>query len=196
MHNQHQDLVWFKECLANQELVQRLKAIKLIITDIDGSLTDGNLAYTAEQENSRRFSTEDGFAIVKAIKANILIAFLSGKGHGSISVRARILGIPNDLCIGGQSDKLVVIQEIQKKYGILDSEVLIFGDDHYDAVVKKQNPALMLAVPLNAPFYYHNFADIVVPRNGGDHAYRRLLDLILYIQGKHFDQDLITQALP
>ncbi|MBX9830881.1 hypothetical protein K2X40_02905 [Candidatus Babeliales bacterium] len=195
MNKQHQDLLWFKQSLENKELVEQLKKIKLIIADIDGSLTDGNLEYTEEKENSRRFSTQDGFGIIKAMKAGILVAFLSGKDHGSIKARAQLLGIPNDLFIGGRKDKLVVIEQIQQKHELADHEVLIFGDDHFDAFVKQQNPSILLATPSNAPFYYHNFADLVVPREGGNHSFRLLVDLILYFQGKHFDHQLITQAL-
>ncbi|MBY0352783.1 hypothetical protein K2W90_00285 [Candidatus Babeliales bacterium] len=195
MNKQHQDLLWFKQCLEKKELVEQLKKIKLIIADIDGSLTDGNLEYTEEKENSRRFSTQDGFGIIKAMKAGILVAFLSGKDHGSIKARAQLLGIPDDLFIGGRKDKLVVIQQIQQKHGLSDNEVLMFGDDHFDALVKQQNPAFIFAVPNNAPFYYHDFANVVVPREGGHHAFRLLVDLILYVQKKHFDAELITQAL-
>ncbi len=190
------DLTWFKKCLQNNNLVEKLKKIKLIITDIDGSLTDAKIGYTQEDEDARYFSIQDGFAIGSAVKHNLLrIAFLSGKNHNSAFLRAQKLGISREDCIEGREDKLDMICMLQKKHDITHNETIFFGDDWLDTQVKLQEKNLFFSVPCSAPFYFHHVADLVVPKGGGDHAFRLLLDLVLYVQNKHFAQEVIDSAL-
>lgn len=195
MNTTHSDTTWFKESLADQLLANKLQNIKLIITDIDGSLTDGYMDYTTTEELSRRFSILDGMAIAHSQKVGLPIAFLSGKKHQSGALRARKLGIPEDLYFEGREDKKNVIEELVKRLSLNLNNIMLFGDDYFDTVVKTQFPTLVFAAPLNAPFYLHNLADIVLPKQSNNHAFRLLLDLILYLQKKHFAQELIDTAL-
>lgn len=195
MCHQLKDRAWFNQCLTNQSLVEKLQKIKLIVTDIDGSLTDGNIAYTDEKELSRRFSILDGFGIAQAQKAGFVVAFISGKKHQSAHVRAEKLKIPEKLCFDGQEAKGDIIAKLQQEYDITDQEVLLFGDDYFDAIVKTKLKNIVFTCPLNAPFYFQTMADLVIPKNAGNHAFRLLLDLLLYIQKKHFAQELIDASL-
>lgn len=189
------DIAWFKAELENKERVERLKQIKLLILDVDGTLTDGFIDYTEDKEFSRRFSIEDGYAMVLAQRAGLKLALISGKNHNSTQIRAEQLKISSDCVLGGKENKSFYIKQIQEKYKISDSETAIFGDDSLDARVKQELPALFFVTPANAPFYYQAFADLVIPKTGGNHALRLLLDVMLFIQEKHFDQDLINAAL-
>jgi 3-deoxy-D-manno-octulosonate 8-phosphate phosphatase (KDO 8-P phosphatase) len=189
------DLNWFKTELEKKEQITKLKNIKLLILDVDGTLTDGFMDYTEDKEFSRRFSIEDGYAMVLGQKAGLKLVLLSGKNHNSIQLRAEKLKIPSEFVINGHENKSFYIKEIQKKYSIYDSETLIFGDDSLDARAKREIPDIFFVTPANAPFYYQAFADLVIPKTGGNHALRLLLDLILFVQEKHFDQDLIAAVL-
>ena len=72
----------------------------------------------------------------------------------------------------------------------------MWGDDHLDMQLKEANVVGLLAMPANAPFYFQAFADVLVPRNGGEqHAFRLLADLLLYVKGVHPCQSLIEQTL-
>jgi len=107
MNKAQSDKKWFLENLNNKNLFERLKQIKIIITDIDGCLTNANLMisenqYLKDNENSKiigkSFCVQDGFGISTAIKNNlILIAFLSGRSDKATDIRAKMLGIPDDL---------------------------------------------------------------------------------------------------
>jgi 3-deoxy-D-manno-octulosonate 8-phosphate phosphatase (KDO 8-P phosphatase) len=189
------DFDWFKNCLEDKDFVKSLKDIKLVITDVDGSITDGKITCTEDMEFSREFSIQDGFGIGQSIKSGLPVAFLSGKNHGSAQKMAKTIGIPNDLCITGKQEKLVVIQEITKKRDLKLNQILLFGDDFLDARVKLEASNILFSMPQDAPFYLQSYADVVVPRNGGDHAFRLLLDLILYVQSKHFAQSTINNSL-
>jgi len=190
------DTQWFKQCCSNKNLVEQLKNIKLVISDVDGALTDAKVYVAPEGERGRMFSVQDGYIVKYVMKAGIKIALLSGKSNQSTVKRGTDLGIPQDLClVGFNSSKLDIVKELQQKLMITPKHTLCWGDDILDANIKRNNLVSLYACPTNAPFYIKPCADIVVPRSGGDHAFRLLMDLLLYVQGKHFAQELIAQSL-
>ena len=194
MHHYTDEITWFKAQLSNSMLSTKLTTIRLIIADVDGALTD-NMLY--QQENGaeiKGYSVQDGFGITHALKAGLQVAIVTGKSSPIIQERARKLGIPEELCrLGMDKDKKAAVQEIQKILGITKEETVIFGDDVLD--IGARSEAAVFACPLNALFYVRSGADLVVPRTGGDGAFRMLLDLILFLQNKHFATEIIKQAL-
>ena len=190
----NQILSWFKSCLDNKELVDKIKKIKLIITDIDGCLTDGQSFLFEDGNRSKGFSVQDGYATVQALKSGLLIAFLTGRKDNSAKQRAEKLGIPDDMYFegfcNGKKEKTIQIQESKN---INKQETLFFGDDFLDVQCVEQ--AGLFVCPQNSLFYIAHQADLIIPQNGGFHAFRTLLDLMLYIQEKHFAQEMINQAL-
>lgn len=204
MNNYKTDKQWFLGILKKEALVNKIKNIKIIITDIDGSLTNGNLMLADSQYSKdtlyssfigKSFSTQDGFIIDKIIKHNLLlIAFLTGRTDEATKIRAKMLGIPKDLCFTGISQKKIdKVISIQKNKDISKEETLYFGDDFLD--YETTNATAIMASPQNAPFYLQDKADIIIPRDGGNNSFRLLLDLVLYIQNKHFAQSFITNSL-
>lgn len=190
------DKIWFKNCIENKNLISKIEKIKLIVTDIDGALTDGYLYITPDRTDtvSKKFSVQDGFVINEIIKNSLLkIAFLSGRNDAVTKIRAKMLGIPEDMCIIGSTNKPEKIKILQKNNKILKEETLHFGDDFLDYQTK--NEVSIFACPDNAPFYIKHAADLIIPKNSNSNAFRVLLDLILYIQKKHFVQDLIKETI-
>lgn len=187
------DIKWFKSCLENEELSEKLSKIKLVVSDIDGTLTDANIFLPLDSQELKGLSIQDGYITAKAIAAGVNIAYLSGRSSSEITKRAQKLGIPLELCAQGINDKINKVQEMQAFTRVTKEETLIFGDDYMDYEIK--DFSAIYAIPANAPFYFHPAADLVLPKNGGQGAFRLLLDLILYIQNKHFAQDLISKSL-
>lgn len=195
MNSMQLDKPWFIEQLKNKSLCDKLANLKLVVSDIDGSLTDGTMIYRSTGEDARNFSTQDGYAIIHAQQHKLSIAFLSGKNHGSGQHRAQQLGIPDELYFGGKVEKIKKIKKMAKSLTISSNEVLLFGDDYLDVQAKLADPNLLYATPHDSPFYFHHQADLIIPRNGGNHAFRLLLDLILFVQKKHFSQEIIAAFL-
>lgn len=192
----HAHLSWFQAMLNNPRLVRQLKEVTLVITDVDGSLTDGTVHYDANGEADRMYSPQDGFGLRMAMDNGIKVAFLSGNAGSSIISRARKLRIPEALIILGAHDKRVAVKSLQTVAGASSHQTLIFGDDYLDAAVKEYDPGVVFAMPANGIFYLHSLADCVLPSAAGaGSALRLMLDLILYAQGKHFAQHLIRKAL-
>jgi len=190
----YNDLEWFKETLKNKPLIEKFKKIKLILSDVDGCLTNANNHILDSAEEAKCYSVQDGFATSRTIKAGINIALITGKENKNLLVRAKQVKIPEDLVfLGVCKDKIKAVEEVQKKLNIIQEESLFFGNDLLDIETK---PAVNLFVcPSNALFYIKPQADLVLPKPGGCGAFRLMLDLILYVQQKHFAQELIDKAL-
>lgn len=188
-----ENLTWFKKQLQNTELVEQLKKTKLVITDIDGCLTNSNI-YPNGSDETKGFSVQDGFATAKAIKAGLNIALLTGKKGPILEQRAATLGIPPERRFFGYcSDKIKAVKKIQQDGNFSKEETLFFGDDFLDVEVR--SAVKMFVCPNNAIFYIKPQADLVLPRPGGKGAFRLLLDLVMYVQQIHFAQTLIENAL-
>lgn len=189
------DLTWFNQTLANTKLIDQLNQIKLIILDVDGTLTDAGVYVDTDREGGRTFSTQDGFLFKYCAQAGITIALMSGKSNTSTRIRGAELGIPEELCLMGIKEKLPVIRQLQATYQITDLATLMVGDDILDTAVKLAAPAITYACPANAPFYVQSTADLILPRTGGDSAIRLLFDLMLFARNQHPVQDLIANVV-
>ena len=187
-------IAWFKECMANNAIVEKLKNIHLVLSDVDGALTDGSIYYS-DREDGRSFSIPDGFMVEFLKKNNITLVLISGKSHESTIIRGQKLGISKDLCIVGKNNKIPTIQELQKKLHISPEQSLIFGDEVLELHVKEAGLTSIFACPQTAPFYVQTNADLVIPANAGYGCFRLLMDLMLYAQGVHFAQNHIQNAL-
>jgi len=192
----NKDKEWFVACLKNEPLVESLKKIKLVISDIDGCLTDGKVFYDGEShEIQKSFSVQDGYIINQCCKKNLLkIALVTGRKDQAAKKRAEVLSVPKDLYHEGiDSNKSDIVEKTIGNLGITKEESIFFGDDFLD--LQTINSVSMLVSPTNAMFYVHSNSEIVVPRHGGNGALRLLLDLILYIQNKHFAQEFIEESI-
>jgi len=127
------DKNWFINNINNKNLIEKLQKIKVIITDIDGCLTNANLLVT-ENNIGKSFSVQDGFGTSTAIKNKLIdIAFLTGRTDEATKIRAKMLGIPDELCFTGiDQKKIAKIKAIQKLKNITKEETLYFGDDLLD----------------------------------------------------------------
>lgn len=187
---------WFSKILTNQTLIAKLRQVKLIVLDVDGALTDGNIEYGDRYEGRTRwFSTQDGYGARRLVENGFLLAMVTGKSSASVLFRAERFGIPPERCLMDCLHKSAAVARLQQELGLSAEQTLMFGDDVIDVEVKIAQPTSLFVAPYNAPFYIQHKADIVVPLEGGHHAFRLLLDLILYVHGKHIVQELITHAL-
>lgn len=190
--NRH--ITWFKECIADNDLNEKLKNIKLVFSDVDGALTDGSIYYS-DHEDGRSFSIPDGFIVEYLTRNNITLILISGKSHESTIIRGQKLGIPKDHCIISKNNKIPMIEELQKKLQLKPNQSLIFGDEVIELHVKEAGLTSIFACPQTAPFYVKTSADLIVPANAGYGCFRLLMDLMLYAQGVHFATKQIQNAL-
>lgn len=187
---------WFNTALNNKSLIEKLKKISFIIADVDGSLTDGSLHYDSDGEADRLYSPQDGFGMRMAIDNGVKIAILSGNAGASILSRTRKLRIPDNFVVLGSHDKRAAVKNLLTLAETTPEQTLMFGDDYLDAAVKEAIPNIVFAMPNNGVFYLKPLADLISPANGGaESAFRYILDLLLFVQEKHYAQHLIQKLL-
>ena len=162
------------------EVRQRAQAIRLLILDVDGVLTDGRLYFDAKGETLKVFHVRDGHGLKMAQRAGIEVAFVSGRRSDAAYHRAKELGISR--FHEGVRDKVAVMAEIMAAMRIQPAEVAAVGDDLVDLPLMAR-VGLSVAVADAVPEVVAA-AHWVTSLPGGRGAVREVCDLLLKAQGK------------
>ena len=164
--------------LQNEALVRKLQAIRLVITDVDGVLTDGGLYYGPDGESLKRFCAQDGLGIVLLQRAGIRLAVCSGRD--CLALRARLKDLHVSLFRLGRLEKQAACLELLKEAQVRAEEALFIGDDLPDL----EGFALCgLGVATgNARPQVRKAADVVLQTSGGQGVLRELIDLLLAVR--------------
>ena len=157
------------------EALEKLKYIRLIITDVDGVLTDGSLYYGPDGECLKRFHARDGLGVRLLQQAGIQVAVLSGRDCPALRRRLADLGITK--AVLEQVDKRAVLSGIIERCGVSAEEVAFIGDDIPDMEVFGLCGVSVTVG--DAPDYVKTKADLVLESFGGQGAFRELIDLII-----------------
>lgn len=167
-----------------QNAQQRARNIKLILTDVDGILTDGKVNFFLTQdgriEELKSFHTQDGIAAMLCHSAGIKLGIITGRRHATTVERAKNLGFT--YMYQGFLTKLGPLQDVLKKENLTPEEVCYIGDDITDLPLLLK-VGFAATVP-NALDVVKQNAHYVTRRVGGDGAYREIVDFILSAQGK------------
>ena len=157
------------------EALEKLKRVRLVITDVDGVLTDGGLYYGPDGECLKRFHARDGLGVKLLQQAGIQVAVLSGRDCPALRRRLADLGITE--AVLEQVDKRAVLSGIIERCGVSAEEVAFIGDDIPDMeVFALCGVSVTVGDP---PDYVKAKADLVLECQGGQGAFRELLDVIL-----------------
>lgn len=157
------------------ELACKLRNIRLVITDVDGVLTDGGLYYGPDGECLKRFHARDGLGVRLLQQTGIQVAVLSGRDCPALRRRLADLGITE--AVLGQLDKRAALSGIMERCGAVTEEVAFIGDDIPDMEVFDLCGVSVTVE--DAPDYVKARADLVLESMGGHGAFRELVDEIL-----------------
>ncbi len=160
-------------------LLQRAKAVRLAIFDVDGVLTDGRLYFLADGSEFKTFNTLDGHGIKMLIASGVQTAIISGRSSPVVERRAANLGIQH--LIQGREDKLVVLEQLLGELGLGYEEVAYLGDDLPDLPVIRR-VGLGMAVA-SADAFVRQHAHGITSAVGGAGAAREFCELIMRAQG-------------
>ena len=167
---------------ATPTLAERCAAIKLLVLDVDGVLTDGRIIYTAEGNEIKAFHVRDGSGLAYWQKLGKQVALISGRKTKSVDVRAQELGIR--LVRQGAVDKVATFRQLLVQLGLRPEQAAAVGDDLPDLPVLRA-AGLALVVADAAP-EVRAAAHYVTVAHGGRGAVREAIELILKHQG-HWD---------
>ena len=157
-----------------------LANVKLLITDVDGVLTDGGIYYDASGECLKRFHVRDGLGIRLLEESGIRVAVLSGRDSTTLRKRVADLGIT--LFAFGVKDKQAACRDFMQQTGVSAAQTACIGDDSIDL------PAFAACgfsyAVVDAPIYVKQKATGILSLQGGQGALRELADAILTAHGK------------
>lgn len=163
------------------EVLQRAESISLLLLDVDGVLTNGQLFYGEHGEVMKAFNTLDGQGIKLLQQNGIQVGIISGRKSAALSLRASSLGIT--LMAQGREDKSDALDELLQTQPCPLAHIAYVGDDLPDLLVMRR-VGLPIAVP-NAHDSVHRCAALCTTRAGGEGAVRDVADFLLRAQGKY-----------
>lgn len=163
----------------NDKVTEAAAQIKLLISDVDGVLTDGAVYIGSSGDEFKKFTVEDGAGAAFAKLAGLPVAFISGRYSEATSRRAKELKIVH--CIQGKLDKITAFEELCKIYDVERSEVAYIGDGLVDIPVMEK-AGLPISVP-NAHKLVKEKSFFITKLKGGNGAFREVVEIILEARG-------------
>ncbi|GDY12601.1 acylneuraminate cytidylyltransferase [Planctomycetota bacterium] len=163
------------ETFLEQAKQHRLANIKLLATDVDGTLTDGGMFYGPDGEALKKFNTRDAAGMLRLKKeTGVELGVITAEDSPSVHSRMRKLKI--ERYAPGSKDKVAVLRRWCADLGIGLDQVAYIGDDFNDL------PALRLcgygACPSDADPEVQAAADRIFAQPGGGGCVRAFADLI------------------
>lgn len=160
-------------------LKKRLSAVKMLLLDVDGVLTDGRIIYDSAGNDSKFFDVHDGLGVYLLQKAGIPTALVTAKGSRVIPPRARDMRVK--MVFKDVRRKSEVIAVVCRRMKLKPAQLCFVGDDLVDLGVMK-GVGLPVAVA-NACPEIRRVAAYVTRRRGGRGAVREVAEMILKAQG-------------
>ena len=160
--------------------IKAAKAVKLLVFDVDGVLTDGGLYYGPEGEALKRFNVKDGHALVMARITGLPSAFLTARTSKIVAVRAEELKLA--ACLQGQKYKDPGLRTLCASLGLQPSDCAYMGDDTND--LPPMELAGLTACPADAAPEVRAAVDFVSKLPGGHGAARDFVERVLKAQGR------------
>lgn len=156
------------------------RAIRLLVLDVDGVLTDGRLYYGPEGEAFKTFDVKDGFALKAALGSGVRVAVISARSSAAAAKRCAELGV--EVVHLGVHDKGATFESVLTELDCSAQEVAAIGDDLADLPVL-QACGLAFA-PADAVAEVRAACDVTLSRPGGRGAVREMVELILGARGQ------------
>lgn len=160
-------------------MIDGLRDIRLVITDVDGVLTSGLIAMDAEGRRMGFFSARDGMGATLALQAGLQVAILSGARSEALRARANDLGVR--FVREGETDKAAGVRALCAAAGCEPREAAYLGDDLND-IPAFRVAGIAVAVADAVP-ELRAMADWVTSAPGGAGAFREVVDTVLRAQG-------------
>ena len=158
-----------------QDILDKAAAIRLVIFDVDGVLTDGRLYVTETGDEIKAFHSRDGHGMKMLQNSGVEIAIITGRSSSIVHHRMTELGIAH--VYQGQRDKLPAYHDLLEQLDLQPAQVAYVGDDVVDLPVMRQ-VGLAIAVQDAHPMVKQH-AHWQTPNAGGRGAARDVCELIM-----------------
>lgn len=159
--------------------------IELLVFDVDGCLTNGQITYSENGDEIKAFNVKDGLAISSWIRLGKKAAIITGRRSKIVERRAKELGI--NYLFQGVKNKLEVLEGIREEIGIEHSNIAAIGDDLNDYAML--NAVGRSFVPADGSEYIRKLCDVVLYSKGGHGAVREMIESVIKDDG--LEEDLL-----
>ena len=166
--------------MSDPTLSERARAIRCVVLDIDGVLTDCKLYLGPDGSEWKAVNVRDGLGIKLLLQAGIEVAVISGRPSAAMQQRFEYLGVRHIWL--NVERKIPAFETLQQTLGLQDSQMAVMGDDVPDLpLMRRAGLALTVADAHPRALAAAHWASRL---NGGNGAVREAADMILRAQGK------------
>jgi YrbI family 3-deoxy-D-manno-octulosonate 8-phosphate phosphatase len=152
------------------------KNIKILLTDVDGVLTDGGMYYTSTGDTMKKFHTRDGMGVNLLKKSGIPTIIVTKEKTKMVRSWAKKMNVSH--IYDGILQKEKILKEICKKYSVTSSQIAYIGDDINDIELLKK--VGFSVTPNDGILDAQNIVDYICKKKGGDGVLREVADIILH----------------
>jgi YrbI family 3-deoxy-D-manno-octulosonate 8-phosphate phosphatase len=158
-----------------KELYKKFKKIKLVLTDVDGVLTDGGMYYTTEGDIMKKFHARDGMGVTLLRKHNIPTILITKEKTKMVKQWAAKMKV--EKLYDGIIKKNMILDKVCKTFNLKSDEIAYIGDDVNDVPLLK---VVCLAVtPNDGTKEAKSVSHYICKLKGGEGAFREFADLII-----------------
>ena len=165
-----------------------IRKIKLLISDVDGILTDGRILISSDNTESKFFNVEDGTGAALAYFAKLPIALISGRYSKCTEIRASELKIEH--CFQNTLNKKQVLHKLMKLYSVEYDEIAYIGDSLVDIPVLN-----LVGYPVSVPNAHElakKSAIHITEKSGGQGV---LLEIVEFILKSRSQYDTVLELM-
>ncbi len=159
-----------------------IQSISLLICDIDGVMTNGEIIFTENGDQLKIFNGQDGAGIKYWHRSGLIMGIISGRSSNTVVRRMKELGVKEEYIFQGYKKKLLAYEELKSMSGLHDENIAYIGDDLPDLPVMKK-----VGFPISVPNGVEEVQDIarfITSKEGGKGAVREAIEYILKAQNK------------
>ena len=166
--------------MTEKDFEQKCKAIKVVITDVDGVLTDGGMYYSENGDELKKFNGRDGVGVCLLQLASLKVGAFTGEAVKLVKKRAKKIGL--DFIHTGVKDKKALLEKFLVENGYKAEQVAYIGDEINDYCLFGEVGLFFTVADSNT--IIKDKADFVLECSGGQGALRETAQILLKTQGK------------
>ena len=151
--------------------------IKMLVMDVDGTLTDGKIYMGNDGEIMKAFSAHDAVGVRKLRKHDIIPIIITGRESSIVTNRALEMEMHDDYVFQNISNKLVKLNELMQKYSLDYHEIAYIGDDENDLECMKV--CGIRGCPSDAMDIIKRECNFISKYKAGDGAVREFVEYVI-----------------
>ena len=155
--------------------MKKPRNVKILLTDVDGVLTDGGMYYNSKGDFMKKFHARDGMGVTLLRKKGIPTIIVTKEK--TVIVRKWASKMKVAEIFDGIQNKEQIIDVICKKYNVVRDQIGYIGDDVNDIELLKK--VGFAATPKDGINKVQKIVDYVCKKNGGEGAFREIADLLI-----------------